>query len=88
MNAEDLKLEEIRWEKSVREEVWKKGRHYVDYSPRVIRLDSFGRIMMYSKFERTDSKFGWTIDLIDPFKKTGPIDLENLQPVNIGCKDQ
>ena len=86
--TEVTRIEEIRWELSIRSEVWKKGRHYVDYSPKVLRLDRNGRIMMYSKFGRTDSKFGWTIEMIDPSKEIKPIDLDNLEPVNIGYTDQ
>ena len=75
-----MELKEICWEKSVKEAVWKKGRIKPDYSPDVLRWDNEGRIMMWSKYGRTDSIFGWTIKALDPHLDEGMENLDNLYP--------
>ena len=77
-----MESKNICWDKTVKEAVWKKGQINPDYSPNVLRWDSHGRIMMWSKFERTDSRFGWTIERIDPASDKGAENIDNLQPVN------
>jgi len=77
-----MELKEIYWDKSVREAVWKKGQIKPDYSPDVLRWDDQGRIMMWSKYGRTDSIFGWTIEAHHPLKNGGFKDLDNLYPVS------
>jgi hypothetical protein len=77
-----MELKEIYWDRSVREAVWKKGHIKPDYSPHVLRWDDQGRIMMWSKFGRTDSIFGWTIEAHDPLKNGESPDLDNLYPVS------
>lgn len=78
-----MELKKICWEKSVKEAVWKKGRINPDYSPDVLRWDGEGRIMMWSKYGRTDSIFGWTIKALDPNVENGLKNLDNLYPVSI-----
>lgn len=77
-----MEIDEIYWEKSVKEAVWKKGRINPDYSPNVLRWDKHGHIMMWSKFGRTDSRFGWTIGTIEPVGEGGLENLENLYPLS------
>lgn len=77
-----MELKDICWDKSVKEAVWKKGQINPDYSPNVLRWDIHGRIMMWSKFGRTDSRFGWTIRVIDPHEENGLGNLDNLRPVS------
>ena len=77
-----MDLKEIRWDKSVREAVWKKGKINPDYSPHVLRWDANGRIMMYTKFGHTDSRFGWTIEARESAGGTGADKLDNLYPVS------
>ena len=85
---QNMKLKEIRWDRDVKLAVWKKGRINPDYAPHVLRWDQHGRIMMWSKYGRTDSIFGWTIEHIDP-NKTGELEnLDNLQPVNSYIHDK
>ena len=79
-----MELKDICWDKSVKEAVWKKGRINPDYSPNVLRWDIQGRIMMWSKYGRTDSRFGWTIGVLDPHSERGLESLDNLYPVS--CK--
>ena len=83
-----MEIDEIYWEKSVKEAVWKKGRINPDYSPHVLRWDHNGRIMMWSKYGRTDSRFGWTIEAREPIGEAGPDKLENLQPVSTYTPDK
>ncbi|MCK4747120.1 MAG: hypothetical protein KAT15_08800 [Bacteroidales bacterium] len=83
----ETELKEIYWDKSVKEAVWKKGRINPDHSPSVLRWDIHGRIMMWSKFGRTDSKFGWTIGLKDPLVEGGVEDFDNLYPFNMRYMD-
>lgn len=83
-----MELKELCWDKAVKVAVWKKGRINPDYSPNVLRWDANGRIMMWSKFQRTDSIFGWNIVPIDPEQSISPEDLDNLQPVNTWSGDQ
>lgn len=78
-----MELKEIYWDKSIREAVWKKGHIKPDYSPHVLRWDDQGRIMMWSKYGRTDSIFGWTIEANRPLTGGGSEDLENLFPVSL-----
>ncbi len=78
----DGDLKDIFWDKSVKVAVWKKGRINPDYSPNVLRWDVAGHIMMWSKYGRTDSKFGWTIGVIDPFADGGRQNLDNLHPLS------
>ena len=82
------KLKEICWDKEVKAAVWRKGRINPDYSPSVLRWDAHGRIMMWSKFEHTDSRFGWSIVPIDPSRKCDQGNIENLQPVNLISLDK
>ena len=77
-----MELKEICWDKSVKVAVWKKGRINPDYSPNVLRWDNRGRIMMWSKYGRTDSRFGWTIGILDPHFDGGLGSLDNLHPVS------
>jgi len=77
-----MKLKEICWDRSVKESVWKKGRINPDYSPEVLRWDDHGRIMMWSKYGRTDSIFGWSIEVNNPLKDGDLKNLDNLHPVN------
>jgi hypothetical protein len=84
----EMAIEEICWDKSVKEAVWKKGRIYPDYSPNVLRWDVHGRIMMWSKFGRTDSRFGWHIVQVDPSLEIDPLNIDNLQPVNMGFQEE
>ena len=77
-----MKLKDICWDKSVKEAVWKKGQINPDYSPNVLRWDNHGRIMMWSKYGRTDSRFGWTIGILDPLLEGGLESLDNLRPVS------
>lgn len=79
---EIMELKEICWDKSVKEAVWKKGKINPDYSPHVLRWDENGRIMMWSKYERTDSRFGWTIEANETFGDGGLANLDNLHPVS------
>jgi len=76
-----MKQKEIYWDKSVKEAVWKKGQIKPDYSPSVLRWDDRGRMMMWSKYGRTDSRFGWTIEAHDPLQNGGLENLDNLHPV-------
>lgn len=78
-----MELREVYWERSVREAVWKKGRINPDYSPEVLRWDAEGRIMMWSKFGRTDSIFGWAIETNNPLEEVDLNNLDNLKPVSI-----
>lgn len=82
-----MELKEICWDRSVREAVWKKGQINPDYSPHVLRWDSHGRIMMWSKYGRTDSRFGWTIVAQDPLEEGGSDTLDNLYPVGTYSPD-
>jgi len=82
-----MEIKEIFWDKSVKEAVWKKGRINPDYSPNVLRWDVHGRIMMWSKFGRTDSRFGWSIGMIDPSVENGLENIENLYPLNTGNQE-
>lgn len=77
-----MELKEIYWDRSVREAVWKKGHIKPDYSPNTLRWDDQGRIMMWSKFGRTDSIFGWTIAIRQPLENGVSTDLDNLYPVS------
>lgn len=77
-----MKLKDICWDRSVREAVWKKGQINPDYSPHVLRWDKHGRIMMWTKYGRTDSMFGWTIEANDPIVDDSLANLDNLHPVN------
>ncbi len=80
----NMELREICWEKPVKDAVWKKGRINPDYSPEVLRWDEEGRIMMYSKYGRTDSIFGWTIKARNPdLDEEGVKNLDNLYPVSL-----
>jgi len=79
----DMIIKEICWDKSVKEAVWKKGRIKPDYSPNVLRWDDSGRMMMWSKYGRTDSRFGWTIEALDPNAPEGVENIDNLHPVCI-----
>lgn len=81
--AKMMRLKEICWDKDVKAAVWKKGRINPDYSPSVLRWDAYGRIMMWSKFEHTDSRFGWRIAPIDPSREIDPGSTDNLQPVSL-----
>ena len=77
-----MERKKIRWDQSVKEAVWKKGKINPDYSPDVLRWDDHGHIMMWSKYGRTDSRFGWTIEELQP-PVSGSLDLlDNLRPVN------
>jgi len=77
-----MELKEICWDRSVREAVWKKGRINPDYSPEVLRWDQRGRIMMWCKYGRTDSRFGWSIEALKPLEAGDSGNLDNLHPVN------
>lgn len=77
-----MELKEIVWDKEVKEAVWKKGRINPDYSPHVLRWDHNGRIMMWSKFGRTDSRFGWTIEAQEHQKEKNQDKLAYLLPVS------
>lgn len=77
-----MELKEVCWDRAVREAVWKKGRINPDYSPEVLRWDNRGRIMMWSKFGRTDSIFGWSIEAHNPGEDGDLENLDNLHPVN------
>ena len=77
-----MELKEIFWDRAVREAVWKKGRINPDYSPEVLRWDNRGRIMMWSKYGRTDSIFGWSIEAHSPLEDDDLKNLDNLHPVN------
>ena len=77
-----MELKEICWDRAVREAVWKKGRINPDYSPEVLRWDNRGRIMMWSKYGRTDSIFGWSIAAHKPLEDGDSGNLDNLHPVN------
>jgi hypothetical protein len=83
-----MELKEIIWEAKIKEAVWRKSQIHPDHAPDVLRLDDNGYIMMWSKFGRTDSRFGWTIRFIDPLKEEGLTYLENLQPINIWNKNK
>lgn len=83
MEMMNRELKEIRWEKSVKEAVWKKGQIRPDYSPDVLRWDDSGRIMMWSKYGRTDSRFGWTIEVQEPLVEGGVDNIDNLRPVSV-----
>ncbi|MDF1575091.1 MAG: hypothetical protein P1P86_07870 [Bacteroidales bacterium] len=83
-----MKLREICWDRELKEAVWKKGRINPDYAPHVLRWDYRGRIMMWSKYGRTDSIFGWTIEARDPVKEEDGINLDNLYPVNSFSPDK
>jgi hypothetical protein len=76
-------LKEICWDKSVKEAVWKKGRIKPDYSPNVLRWDKYGRMMMWSKYGRTDSRFGWSIEVQGPFEEEDIENFGNMDPVCI-----
>jgi len=77
-----MELKDVCWDRAVREAVWKKGKINPDYSPEVLRWDNRGRIMMWTKFGRTDSIFGWSIEAHNP-EEDGDLDnLDNLYPVN------
>ena len=73
------------WSESVKQAVWKKGKINPDHSPNVLRWDVHGNIMMWSDFERSDSRLGWGIDLIDQESEIEKESIENLQPINL-CK--
>jgi len=77
-----MELKDICWDRSVKEAVWKKGQINPDYSPHVLRWDKHGRIMMWTKYGRTDSMFGWTIEANDPIVDASLANLDNLHPVN------
>jgi len=77
-----MELKEVCWDKEVKEAVWKKGRINPDYSPDVLRWDEHGKIMMWSKYGRTDSIFGWAIEAHNPLKDGDLDNLDNLHPVN------
>ncbi len=77
-----MKIKKFCWDKSVKEAVWKKGQINPDYSPNVLRWDDRGRIMMWSKYGRTDSRFGWTIRLLNPHLEGAEGNLDNLEPVS------
>ena len=79
----NMMIKDICWDKSVKEAVWKKGRIKPDYSPNVLRWDDSGRMMMWSKYGRTDSRFGWTIEAKNPNDEKGLENLDNLHPVCI-----
>ena len=81
-------LKEICWDKSVKEAVWKKGQINPDYSQNVLRWDKRGQIMMWSKFGRTDSRFGWTIEALEPLGDGGLDNLDNLYPVSTYSQDK
>ena len=83
-----MELKEICWDKAVKEAVWKKGRINPDYSPHVLRWDEKGRIMMWSKFGRTDSRFGWTIQALESLGDGDSGNLDNLHPVNTYSPDR
>jgi len=78
-----MELKEIIWDKAVKEAVWRKGQINPDYSPDVLRWDDSGQIMMWSKFGRTDSRFGWTIKATGKLEEGDPLNIENLHPVNV-----
>jgi len=82
MRTKTKELRQICWDKEVKEAVWKKGKIYPDYSPQVLRWDANGRIMMWSKFGHTDSRFGWTIEVRDNRGDEGPDKLDHLYPVS------
>ncbi len=76
------------WSDTVKTAVWKKGRINPDYSPKVLRWDRNGNLMMWSEYGQTHSKFGWKIDLINPALNEGEEDLNNLHPVNNSFKTE
>ena len=67
----------------MKEAVWKKGQIKPDYSPNVLRWDKYGRMMMWSKYGRTDSRFGWNIEVQDPFEEEDIENYANMDPVCI-----
>ena len=77
-----MELKNICWDKAVKEAVWKKGQINPDYSPNVLRWDTSGRIMMWSKYGRTDSRFGWTIEKLNPRVDGNLENIDNLHPVS------
>jgi hypothetical protein len=81
-----MKLKDICWDKSVKEAVWKKGRINPDYSPNVLRWDNHGQIMMWSKYGRTDSIFGWIIAVLDQHSEGDLDNLDNLHPVSCNSR--
>ncbi len=85
---EIMELKEICWDKKVKEAVWKKGKINPDYSPDVLRWDQNGRIMMWSKYGRTDSRFGWTIEAQEVLKEEDKDKLEKLHPVSTYSPDK
>ena len=74
---------QTNWSESVKREVWKKGKINPDHSPNVLRWDVYGNIMMWSDFERTESRLGWGINFINEESETETEDIDNLQPVNL-----
>ena len=83
-----MELKEICWDRAIREAVWKKGQINPDYSPHVLRWDAHGRIMMWSKFGRTDSRFGWTIEAQDPLGEGDLHNIDNLRPVSTASPEK
>jgi hypothetical protein len=83
-----MELKQICWDREVREAVWKKGQINPDYSPHVLRWDAHGRIMMWSKFGRTDSRFGWTIEALDPLEEGDLNNIDNLRPVSTASPEK
>ena len=83
-----MELKEVCWDREVKEAVWKKGRINPDYSPDVLRWDEHGKIMMWSKFGRTDSIFGWSIEAHNPLEDGDLENLDNLHPVNTFTPDK
>ena len=83
-----MELKEICWDREVKETVWKKGRINPDYSPDVLRWDKHGKIMMWSKYGRTDSIFGWSIEKCNPLEDGDLDKLDNLHPVNTFTPDK
>ena len=61
--------------------VWNKGQVVTGYDPATVRKDTCGALMKKDDYGKTQSKYGWEVDHIQPVSKGGTDDLSNLQPL-------
>jgi len=62
--------------------VWRKADLVEMMHPDIWRYDTRVKLMKFSEYGNTESKYGWEVDHIKPVSKGGTDDLDNLQPLH------